>query len=87
MNIIDIIVGILIGLLLTVILVTSSCDPTATNLSGRYPVMPKGFEDCVVGEACSGQGSCIKMVRCLKSTTTSTYQSGKTTTSVTVDSP
>lgn len=63
--------------------VLSACTPSANEVS--YPVLPDELKDCKFFRVDNG-GFPIRVVRCPNSTTSATFQSGKTTkTTVVID--
>jgi hypothetical protein len=56
-----------------------SCSDSANKLN--FPALPPELSDCVIYELLNTSGDHIKIARCPNSTTTSTYTSGKTSTS------
>ena len=71
-------------LLLTLILTTliGGCSNSASE--EYYPIKPPELKDCKIYRLNNDNGARITIARCPNSTTTTNYQSGKTTASVVV---
>lgn len=66
--------------LLTAVL--GGCSNSATEVN--YPVRPPELQDCKIYRLTNDSGGYITIARCPNSTTTTTYQKGKTTTATIV---
>ena len=74
------------ALILIAVLMLAACGDyaPATKENSNKWLMPEGLADCKVYDMTSTQGAWMRVVRCPNSDTTTTVQSGKTTTVVTV---
>lgn len=72
------------GVLFIVALSLVGCSPSATEETAKFTVMPEGLKDCKIYRITPTGGDSLNVVRCPLSNTTTSYSSGKTTTSVSV---
>jgi hypothetical protein len=59
------------------------CDKSTNDVTEKYS-MPAGLEDCKVFSLRGEDGTILKVVRCPISTTSTTYSSGRTTSTTNV---
>lgn len=66
-----------------VVVLLAGCTKTASEHTSSY-MLPSGLEDCKIFSLRSDTGTNLTVVRCPLSSTTTTYNTGKTTNSVSV---
>lgn len=65
------------------VVMLSGCEKETVDETSAYE-LPQGMEDCKIFTMVKKNGNAITVVRCPLSSTTTTFKSGKTTTSATV---
>ena len=66
-------------------IVTVACTPSYKQLD--YPVLPEELKDCKIFRINNSAGTFLYVVRCPNSSTSTTFHSGKSTTTTTVVDP
>lgn len=73
----------LLIVILGVIMLTG-CEPSYKDYTKSFTNLPEGLKDCKIYGIQNGNSMSLSVVRCPNSTVSTTYKSGKTTTTTVV---
>ena len=66
------------------VIMLTGCEPSYEEKTQNFTILPDELKDCKFYGVRSNTGSNLNIVRCPNSTTSTTYKSGKTTTTTVV---